>query len=91
MSSFEELDRFSSQELHDRAYRYAERHLDVGFFWNLIEMMPAAEAVEGEAKQAIADILHPSQQVADAVKRDPNLVHALRPVYLDYLQKHPDA
>ena len=91
MSSFEELDRLSSQELHDRAYRYAERHLDVGFFWNLIEMMPAAEMVEGEAKQADADILHPSQQVADAVKRDPKLVDALRPVYLDYLQKHPDA
>ncbi len=91
MSSFEELNRLSSQELHDRAYRYAEHHVDLGFFWNLIEVIPVAETVEGETKQAEADVIHPSQQVADAVKRDPKLIDALRPVYIDYLQKHAEA
>ena len=90
-TSFEELDRLSSQELHDRAYRYAERHVDVGFFWNLIELMPAAEEIEGQSQQAAADVVHWGQQVLDAVKRDPKLVDALRPAYIDYLQKHPDA
>jgi len=91
MSSFEELNRLSSQELHDRAYQYAERHVDVGFFWNLIELMPAAEEVEGQSQQAAADVVHWGQQVLDAVKRDPKLVDALRPAYIDYLQNHPDA
>ena len=87
----EELNRLSSQELHDRAYRYAERHVDVGFFWSLIELMPAAEQVEGQPQQAAADVVHWGQQVLDAVKRDPKLIDALRPAYIDYLQKHPDA
>lgn len=91
MSTFDDLNALSSQELHDRAYRYAERHLDAGFFYSLIEMMPAAEEIEGQPRQAAADIVHWGQQVLDAVKRDPKLVDALRPVYLDYLQKHPDA
>lgn len=91
MSTFDDLNALSSQELHDRAYRYAERHLDAGFFWSLIQTMPAAEEVEGQPRQAAADVVHWGQQVLDAVKRDPKLIDALRPVYLDYLQKHPDA
>ena len=37
------LDELSTQELHDRAVRRAERHLDVRFFWSLLELIPAAE------------------------------------------------
>jgi DNA-binding protein YbaB len=53
--------------------------------------MPAAEEVEGQSQQAAADVVHWGQQVLDAVKRDPKLVDALRPAYIDYLQNHPDA
>ena len=36
------LDDLSTQELHDRAIHRAEKHLDVKFFWSLLQMIPAA-------------------------------------------------
>jgi hypothetical protein len=36
-------------------------------------------------------VLHPSNQLAEAVDQDPKLMDALRPVYLEYLRKHPKA
>lgn len=89
--TFDELNRLSSRELHDRAFHHAEHHLDVKFFWDLLELLPVAEAGEGDVAQADADILHPRRLVGDAVFEKPHLVDALRPVYIDYLQKHPDA
>jgi hypothetical protein len=89
--TFEELDRLSSKELHDRAFRHAERHLDVKFFWDLLQLLPVAEAAEGNVAQAEGDILHPRHEVLDAVRQEPALMDAMRPVYIDYLQKHPDA
>jgi hypothetical protein len=89
--TFEELDRLSSKELHDRAFRHAERHLDVKFFWDLFELLPVAEAAEGNVAAAEGDILHPRHEVLDAVNQEPKLLDAMRPVYIDYLQKHPDA
>ena len=91
MSSFEELDALSSEELHDRAWRHAERHLDVKFFWNLLELVPAAMTESGDVEQGESDIRHPSGQVADALDQDPGLKDALRPVYIDYLTRHPGA
>jgi hypothetical protein len=42
VSTTDDLDQLSSRELHDRAVKHARRHLDVKFFWNLIERLPAA-------------------------------------------------
>jgi hypothetical protein len=89
--TFDELNKLSSKDLHDRAFRHAEHHLDVKFFWDLVEMLPAAEAVKGNVGEADSEILHPMNAVVDAVEQDPALMDALRPVYIDYLQKHPDA
>jgi hypothetical protein len=50
------LERLSSSELHDLAVRYARRHLDVGFFWRLLELLPAAEAGAGDLDEAEADV-----------------------------------
>jgi hypothetical protein len=89
--TFEELNKLSSKELHDRAFHFAEHHLDLKFFWDLLEMLPVAEAAKGSIGEADAEILHPMNLAIDAVQEDPSLMDALRPVYLDYLQKHPDA
>jgi hypothetical protein len=89
--TFEELDGLSSKELHDRAFRHAERHIDIKFFWDLLEMLPVAEAAEGDVARAEGDILHPRHEVLDAVRQDPSLMDGLRPLYIDYLQKHPVA
>ena len=89
--TFDELNKLSSKELHDRAFRHAEHHLDVRFFWDLFEMLQVAEAAEGDVARAEGDILHPRHEVLDAVRQDPKLLDAMRPVYIDYLEKHPDA
>lgn len=91
MSTFAELDQLSSQELHDRAWHHAERHLDARFFWNLLRMVPTALAGAGDPGEADSDIQRPSALVVDAIDEDPKLIDALRPVYIDYLTKHPDA
>ena len=89
--TYEELDKLSSKELHDRAFRHAEHHVNLKFFWDLLEMIPAARAVEGELEESKGEALHPTLQVASAVNEDPGLMDALRPVYIDYLVHHPDA
>jgi hypothetical protein len=89
MATFEELDRLSTKELHDRAFRVARRRLDVGFFWNLLEAAPVAEALAGHTEHAQADVLSLSATVQDATNSGENEVaDALRPIYIDYLLKN---
>ena len=90
MPTFEELDKLSSKELHDRAIKLAEHRLDVGFFWNLLKSTPAAEAAAGELDEAEFDVATGYQQVGDAFRGDEDgkLADALRPIYIDYLMKH---
>jgi hypothetical protein len=91
MSRREELEALSSKELHDRAVSRARKHLDVKFLWNLMQMVPAAEASTGRADQADYDVAHWSGQIADTFREDDGaLSDALRPVYLDYLEQHAD-
>jgi len=88
----EELQELSTHELHDRALRRAEKHLDVGFFWELLQLIPAAEAMGGDAGEADFDIQFSKGLIKDALHSgDGELGEALRPVFLDYLRKHPDA
>jgi hypothetical protein len=88
----DELESLSTHELHDRAIRRAERHVDVRFFWQLIELIPAAEATSGDVGEADFDIQNARGLISDALRSgDGALAEALRPVFLEYLQKHPDA
>jgi hypothetical protein len=91
MSTFAELDQLSSRELHDRAWHHAERHIDAKFFWRLLELLPAALAGAGEPGEADTDVQRSSALLVDAIDEDPKLIDALRPVYIDYLTKHPEA
>jgi hypothetical protein len=91
MTSFEELDALSSEELHDRAVRHAKRHLNVRFFWDLLQYTPAANAEAGDTGQADSDVQRVSGQLTDAVEDRPELREAMRPLYIDYLLKHPGA
>jgi hypothetical protein len=88
----EDLDRLSTRELHDRAVRRAERHLDVKFFWSLLQLIPAAEAATGDVGEADFDVQFSKGLISDAIHScDGRLAEALRPLFLDYLRKHPDA
>jgi hypothetical protein len=85
-----DLDALSSRELHDLAVRRALHHADVGFFWELLRTIPAAETLEGDMREAGEDLTKVSALLSDALTLgEGNLAEELRPVYLDYLRKHP--
>jgi len=87
-----DLDSLSTRELHDRAMHRAEKHMDVRFFWSLIEMIPAAEALSGKIGEADFDVVSARGAIKDALHSgEGELAEALRPVFLEYLHKHPDA
>jgi hypothetical protein len=91
MPSFEELDRLSTKELHERAFKRARRRLDVRFFWNLLEAAPAAEAAAGHEDEAEVDVLSLSERVADVVNPDSSEeAEAFRPIYIEYLLEDGD-
>jgi hypothetical protein len=91
VAAHEELENLPSKELHDRAVRLAEHRLDLLFLWRLVKAIPVAEAAAGHLDRAEADIgvadlvplLHDVEHAGEG-----NLGDALRPVYIDYLEKH---
>jgi hypothetical protein len=83
------LEALSSQELHDRAVRRARRHVDAKFFYELIKMVPVAEAAAGELEKSEDDVLRLSAHVNDLTDAGKGeVVELMRPFYLDYLRKH---
>ena len=88
----EELEQLATKELHDRAVRRAEKHLDVRFLWTLLQSIPAAEAASGDLGEADYDVQSLKGLISDALHSgDGELGEALRPMFIDYLRKHPDA
>ncbi len=86
------LEQLPTRELHDRAIRRAERHLDVRFFWSLLQMIPAVEAALGDQGEADFDIQFSKGLIKDALHSgDGELGEALRPFFIDYLREHSDA
>jgi hypothetical protein len=83
------LEALTSEELHDRAVSRAKRHLDARFFWDLMKLLPAAEAAAGELNQAEMDVMRLSahvDDVSDAGRGE--TADMLRPFYIDYLRRH---
>ena len=79
----------SSRELHDLAMRRALHHMDVNFLWKLLSEIPAAEAIEGNPGRSGADMYRISALITDALgSGEGETAEALRPLYLDYLEKH---
>jgi hypothetical protein len=92
MSTFADLDRLSSAELRDRAVQRAEHHLDVAFFWRLLEAIPAAQAAKGDLDEADADVQSARALLVDTLRDDDGqLLEAMRPVFIEYLAEHSDA
>ena len=86
------LEELSTHELHDRAVRRAEKHLDAKFFWSLLEAIPAAETMSGDRGEADYDIQFSKGLIYDALHSgDGKLGEVLRPLFIDYLRKHDDA
>ena len=89
MTDDDGLDHLSSEKLHDLAVTRAKRHLDVKFFWELVRLLPTAEAAAGDLEQAETDVMRLSahlDDVSDAGKGE--VADLLRPFYLEYLRDH---
>jgi hypothetical protein len=85
-----DLEALSSRELHDLAMRHALRHADVAFLWRLLRAIPAAETLEGDVREAGQDMTKISSLISDAIDvGEGAIAEALRPLYIDYLTKHP--
>jgi len=83
------LEQLSSKELHDRAVDRAKHHLDVRFFWQLMKLVPAAEAAAGNIDEAENDVFHLSAHVDDLTDAgEGETADMLRPFYLQYLREH---
>jgi hypothetical protein len=83
-----DYERMSSRELHDLAVRRARRHVDIRFFWQLMEVLPAAQAASGDLREAEADVAHMSAHLNDITDAGRGEVaEALRPFYIDYLTR----
>ena len=71
--------------------RRALHHADFGFLWQLLREIPAAEAAEGNPGRTGADMYRISALISDALgSGEGETAEALRPLYLDYLEKHAD-
>jgi hypothetical protein len=89
MTDDDGLDALSSKELHDLAVHRAKRHLDARFFWNLMKLLPAAEAAAGELNEAELDVMRLSAHVDDVtVAGEGETADMLRPYYIEYLRRH---
>jgi hypothetical protein len=85
------LERLSSEDLHRLALRRAVERRDARFLWELLEMLPAAEAAAGELEKAEADVLTLRGRIDDLADAGrPPIADALRPLYLDYLRRTGD-
>jgi len=85
----DDLERLSSQELHDIAVSRAKRHLDVKFFWDLMRTLPAAEAAAGRLDEAETDVMKLSAHVDDVAQSGQgDVADMMRPFYLEYLRRH---
>jgi hypothetical protein len=89
MASEDSLEQLSTAELHDLAVRRARHHLDVRFFWRLMQVLPVAEAGAGELREAEADVATLRAHLDDVTDSGRGEVaELLRPFYLDYLRGH---
>ena len=84
-----DLEQLSSRELHDLAVRHARRHVDIRFFWRLMEVLPAAQAAAGDLREAEADVAQMSAHLNDITEAGRGEVaELLRPFYIDYLTRN---
>jgi hypothetical protein len=83
------LEALSAEQLHELAVSRAKRHLDVRFFWDLMKLLPAAEAAAGEFDEAEMDVMRLGAHVDDVTDAGRGeTAEMLRPFYVEYLRRH---
>jgi len=90
MPTRDELNRLPTKTLHDLAIETAKHRHDLGFLWQLVKVIPAAEEAAGDEERAKADIRSTLALINDALydAGEGALGEALRPLYVEYLEQH---
>lgn len=86
-----ELEALSTDELHDKAFRVAERRLDVGFFWDLLKHLPASGEVARDdsftsAAAGVSDLIELFREFRGDHLGDSEPL--IRAKFVDYLLAH---
>jgi hypothetical protein len=91
MTSQEELEAMTTKDLHELTLDVAKRRLDVGFVWDLVKALPVAEEIVDDDQRSKIDIMRPTAMLNDLLydSGEGDLGEALRPMYIEYLLKHP--
>lgn len=91
MSTIEQLERLSTEELRERAFSRAKKRFDAAFFWGLLKSVPAAEAAAGHFDEAREDVFRLAERVNDLMNPDsPEEADAFRPIFIEYLTTDED-
>ena len=88
----DDLDELSTEELRKRAFHHAERHADVGFFWDLIKHLPASGDLaddDGSLGAVSGGVAETVGLVRELMGKDlGDSEPLLRARYLEYLREH---
>jgi hypothetical protein len=88
MITREDLDTFSSSQLHSRAIDLAKSESDLDWLWHLLGSIPATEGQLGELDESGLDIASLVTAINGYVRADRTTEDTLRPQYIDYLLEH---
>ena len=91
MATREELEVLPTPELYDRATKWARRHADVKFFWNVLQALPVAES-SVNLEEGESDVQSVWAHLNDRkTAREGPVADLLREMYVEYLLEHPKA
>ena len=88
MITREDLETFSSHQLHERVVDQAKAEGDIDWLWHLLGSIPAAEGQLGELDDSGLDIASLVTAINGYIRADRSAEDLLRPQYVDYLLEH---
>lgn len=94
MSDQTSLEDLPFDELRHRAFRLAEKRLDLGFFTDVFSHMPGMAAIEGEGGDlggiggTVMESVRALQQMFSDAEIDPTTQSLLRARFATYLREH---
>ena len=86
----DEFDGLSTEELRKRAFHRAERHADIGFFWDLVRHLPSSSDLQaedgslGSVSESIGEVIELVRELMGKDLGDAEPI--LRARFLEYLR-----
>ena len=88
MTTREDLETMSSNQLHERAIHQAKIDGDIDWLWHLLGSIPATEEQLGDLDGSGLDIASLITAINGQLRADRSAEEALRPQFVDYLLEH---